>query len=152
MNVTDKMLDEAQDTYDTLSAQGISGRYAMRKSIEAAIHAAPDAESGQTIEELEQEIYENTQTFIPHSVMEWMLKRRRNHAPVTEQEDAQAAWFSVDDKLPTSFVQVLALDSQEGYHVSFYSAEYRQWFGADNHHLYDVTHWIALPEYTEVNL
>jgi hypothetical protein len=36
-------------------------------------------ESAQTLEELEQEIYENTQTFIPHKVMQWMLKRFYTH-------------------------------------------------------------------------
>jgi hypothetical protein len=48
--------------------------------------AAPEVEPVQTLEELEQEIYENTQAFIPHNVMQWMLKRYRNHAPEVEQE------------------------------------------------------------------
>ena len=46
----------------------------------------PAIEPVQTLEELEQEIYENTQTFIPHNVMQWMLKRYRNHPPIVEQE------------------------------------------------------------------
>jgi hypothetical protein len=56
-------------------------------------------------------------------------------------------WVSVDDKLPPSFVQVLVLDSQEGYHIALYVAEYDQWFSADNHHLYVVTRWMPIPEY-----
>ena len=39
----------------------------------------PAVEPVQTLEELEQEIYENTQTFIPRNVMQWMLKRYINH-------------------------------------------------------------------------
>jgi hypothetical protein len=56
-------------------------------------------------------------------------------------------WFSVDDRLPTGFIQVLVLDSQEGYHVATYSTESHQWFGTDNYHLYNVTRWMIIPEY-----
>jgi hypothetical protein len=56
-------------------------------------------------------------------------------------------WFSVDDKLPNNFVQVLVLDSLEGYHVAVYSEESHQWFGTDNYHLYNVTRWMPIPEY-----
>ena len=37
--------------------------------------AAPVQEPITTIEDLEQEIYENTRRFVSHDVMEWMLKR-----------------------------------------------------------------------------
>jgi hypothetical protein len=49
--------------------------------------AAAEIEPVQTLEELEQEIYENTQVFVPHNVMQWMLKRYRNHAPEVEPLD-----------------------------------------------------------------
>lgn len=56
-------------------------------------------------------------------------------------------WVSISNKLPPSFVQVLALDSQEGRHIVIYMEEYNQWFSADNNHLYNVTHWMPIPEY-----
>lgn len=28
--------------------------------------------------------------------------------------------------------------------------KYHQWFSADNYHLYDVTHWMSIPEYEEI--
>jgi hypothetical protein len=46
----------------------------------------PEIKPVQTLEELEQEIYENTQAFIPRNVMQWMLKRYINHPPIIEQE------------------------------------------------------------------
>jgi hypothetical protein len=39
MKVTDKMLDVAQDTYDTFSVYSVCDRNAMRRAIEAAIQA-----------------------------------------------------------------------------------------------------------------
>jgi vacuolar-type H+-ATPase catalytic subunit A/Vma1 len=51
----------------------------IKDGYKAMWQAAPDVESVQTLEELEQEIYENTQTFIPHKVMQWMLKRFYTH-------------------------------------------------------------------------
>ena len=38
-----------------------------------------------TIEELEQEIYQNTRNFVSLDVMEWMLKRYYTHPPQLEQ-------------------------------------------------------------------
>jgi hypothetical protein len=96
MNITDKMLDEAQIVYDTFSVHCFCERNAISKAIQAAM---------------------------------------------------STAWVSVDEKLPNNFVQVLVLDSQEGYHVATYSEEPHQWFGTDNLHLYDVTHWMSFPEF-----
>jgi Mg2+ and Co2+ transporter CorA len=44
---------------------------ALRQAIEQAEQAQPVA----TLEDLEQEIYENTREFVPRNVMDWMLKR-----------------------------------------------------------------------------
>jgi hypothetical protein len=55
--------------------------------------AAPEVEPVQTLEELEQEIYENTQAFIPHNVMQWMLKRYRNHTPEVQQEPVESQFY-----------------------------------------------------------
>lgn len=76
----------------------------------AVLNAAPEVEPLQTLEELEQEIYENTQAFIPHNVMKWMLKRYRNHTPETNYEqpteapysdsETDAEWVSQIEKTP----------------------------------------------------
>jgi hypothetical protein len=40
MNITDKQVDAAQDTYDMFAMSGVCDRNAIRKSIEAAMQAA----------------------------------------------------------------------------------------------------------------
>jgi hypothetical protein len=78
-----------------------------------------------------------------------LYERMWQAATGAEQASVRADWYSVNDKLPPSFVQVLVLDSKEGYFVAMYSTESSQWFGADNYHLYDVTRWTPIPEYEE---
>jgi hypothetical protein len=47
----------------------------------------PEQEPVPTLEDLEQEIYQNTRNFISRDVMEWMLRRYYTHLPQrTEQE------------------------------------------------------------------
>jgi hypothetical protein len=49
--------------------------------------AQPEQEPVPTLEDLEQEIYQNTRNFISRDVMEWMLRRYYTHPPQrTEQE------------------------------------------------------------------
>jgi hypothetical protein len=56
-------------------------------------------------------------------------------------------WIDVNDRLPTnSRERVLVSDYQEGYHVAYYKTEYTLWISICEHQLYDVTHWIRLPE------
>jgi hypothetical protein len=48
--------------------------------------AQPEQEPVPTLEDLEQEIYQNTRNFISRDVMEWMLRRYYTHPPQrTEQ-------------------------------------------------------------------
>jgi hypothetical protein len=68
-------------------------------------------------------------------------------APESKQDAVKTAWSSVDDKLPISFANVLVMDPQEGYHVAFHNTQYDQWFSVCNRQLYDVTHWMPIPEY-----
>jgi hypothetical protein len=79
---TDAMLNAARKEFK-LGTKPIGAD--LYSALIAAWQAAPDVEAVQTIEELEQEIYENTQTFISHNVMQWMLKRYRNNAPEPKQ-------------------------------------------------------------------
>jgi hypothetical protein len=52
----------------------------------------PEQEPVATLEDLEQEIYQNTRNFVSRDVMEWMLKRYYTHPPQrTEQEPV--AWM-----------------------------------------------------------
>jgi hypothetical protein len=48
--------------------------------------AQPEQEPVPTLEDLEQEIYQNTRNFISRDVMEWMLRRYYTHLPQPEQE------------------------------------------------------------------
>ena len=43
--------------------------------------AQPEQEPVPTLEDLEQEIYQNTRNFVSRDVMEWMLKRYYTHPP-----------------------------------------------------------------------
>jgi hypothetical protein len=81
---TNEMVNAAYHTWKHVAHPNIMS--AIRAILKAAIQAAPEIKPVQTLEELEQEIYENTQTFIPHNVMQWMLKRYINHPPIVEQE------------------------------------------------------------------
>jgi hypothetical protein len=58
-------------------------------------------------------------------------------------------WTDINYRLPTTFDNVLVLDAKEGYHVAFYNAQYDQWFSVCNRQLYDVAHWMPIPEYEE---
>jgi hypothetical protein len=43
--------------------------------------AQPEQEPVATLEDLEQEIYQNTRNFVSRDVMEWMLRRYYTHPP-----------------------------------------------------------------------
>jgi len=49
----------------------------------------PEQEPVPTLEDLEQEIYQNTRNFISRDVMEWMLRRYYTHPP-------QRTWVEID--------------------------------------------------------
>jgi hypothetical protein len=52
--------------------------------------AQPEQEPVPTLEDLEQEIYQNTRNFVSRDVMEWMLKRYYTHPP-------QRTWVGLTD-------------------------------------------------------
>jgi hypothetical protein len=51
----------------------------------------PEQEPVATLDDLEQEIYENTRQFVSHDVMEWMLKRYYTTPP-------QRTWVGLTDE------------------------------------------------------
>jgi len=51
----------------------------------------PEQEPVPTLEDLEQEIYQNTRNFISRDVMEWMLRRYYTHPP-------QRTWVGLTDE------------------------------------------------------
>ena len=53
--------------------------------------AQPEQEPVATLEDLEQEIYQNTRNFVSRDVMEWMLKRYYTHPP-------QRTWVGLTDE------------------------------------------------------
>ena len=64
--------------------------------------AQPEQEPVATLDDLEQEIYENTRQFVSHDVMEWMLKRYYTTPPqrtwVGLTDDDEIPWDGVDAK------------------------------------------------------
>ena len=88
------------DDYDALSQKQLASiKRDMRISLEdAAVRATykvmaeleTEQEPVATLDDLEQEIYENTRQFVSRDVMEWMLKRYYTtppqRKPLTEQE------------------------------------------------------------------
>jgi hypothetical protein len=64
--------------------------------------AQPEQEPVATLDDLEQEIYENTRQFVSRDVMEWMLKRYYTTPPqrtwVGLTDDDEIPWDGVDAK------------------------------------------------------
>jgi hypothetical protein len=72
---------------DACAAKVLEARNALKERL-----AQPEQEPVATLEDLEQEIYQNTRNFVSRDVMEWMLKRYYTHPPQrTEQEPV--AWM-----------------------------------------------------------
>jgi len=78
-------------------AQPTSGDYALGYSIgfgeghsAGKAFAQPEQEPVATLDDLEQEIYENTRQFVSRDVMEWMLKRYYTTPP-------QRTWVGLTD-------------------------------------------------------
>ena len=71
-------------------------RRCVRWAIKEAL-AQPEQEPVATLDDLEQEIYENTRQFVSRDVMEWMLKRyyttppQRTWVGLTDEEIADCA-------------------------------------------------------------
>jgi len=103
------------DDYDALSQKQLASiKRDMRISLEdAAVRATykvmaelePEQEPVATLDDLEQEIYENTRQFVSRDVMEWMLKRyyttppQRTWVGLTQDElnmigDSMRTWNS----------------------------------------------------------
>ena len=74
--------------------------YQQHRAANTAIKEAlaqPEQEPVATLDDLEQEIYENTRQFVSRDVMEWMLKRyyttppQRTWVGLTDEEELQLA-------------------------------------------------------------
>ena len=59
----------------------------MRQALRQAIAELESQKPVATLENLEQEIYENTRNFVSLDVMEWMLKRYYTHPPQRKCEN-----------------------------------------------------------------
>ena len=89
------------DDYDALSQKQLASiKRDMRISLEdAAVRATykvmaeleTEQEPVATLDDLEQEIYENTRQFVSRDVMEWMLKRYYTTPP-------QRTWIGLTDE------------------------------------------------------
>jgi hypothetical protein len=67
-------------------------QHQMQSSVDKAVNrmAQPEQEPVATLDDLEQEIYENTRRFVSRDVMEWMLKRYYTTPP-------QRTWVGLTD-------------------------------------------------------
>lgn len=85
--MTDTCEKHCEATAFKIVIRGLEGEVARLKEQ----LAQPEQEPVATLEDLEQEIYQNTRNFVSRDVMEWMLKRYYTHPPQrTEQEPV--AW------------------------------------------------------------
>jgi hypothetical protein len=64
------------------------------------------------------------------------------------QAAIQTAWVSVDDELPPRDLSEVLVLTGGYYHVAEYDNDHNSWFNGDVY-LYDVTHWMPLPEFKE---
>ena len=67
--------------------------------------AQPEQEPVATLDDLEQEIYENTRQFVSHDVMEWMLKRYYTTPP-------QRTWVGLTDEEKQEWIDAMPYDPQ----------------------------------------
>jgi rRNA maturation endonuclease Nob1 len=78
----------APEVTGTIEGSVVTGLCIALALVETEIEALaqPEQEPVPTLEDLEQEIYQNTRNFISRDVMEWMLRRYYTHLPQrTEQ-------------------------------------------------------------------
>ena len=96
------------DDYDALSQKQLASiKRDMRISLEdAAVRATykvmaelaqPEQEPVATLDDLEQEIYENTRQFVSRDVMEWMLKRYYTTPPQRKEPEQEQEPVAVVD-------------------------------------------------------
>jgi hypothetical protein len=73
----------APEVTGTIEGSVVTGLCIALALVEAEIEALaqPEQEPVPTLEDLEQEIYQNTRNFISRDVMEWMLRRYYTHLP-----------------------------------------------------------------------
>ena len=65
----------------------------------------PEQEPVATLDDLEQEIYENTRQFVSRDVMEWMLKRYYTTPP-------QRTWVGLTDEEKQEWIDAMPYDPQ----------------------------------------
>ena len=67
--------------------------------------AQPEQEPVPTLDDLEQEIYENTRQFVSRDIMEWMLKRYYTTPP-------QRTWVGLTDEEKQEWIDAMPYDPQ----------------------------------------
>jgi len=91
-------LDALEDTHYRIIRAGLFDQDLLNRNFTVATAlrerlAQPEQEPVATLEDLEQEIYQNTRNFVSRDVMEWMLKRYYTHPPQrTEQKPVAWGW------------------------------------------------------------
>ena len=84
-------MKQALEALEIASEGGGVNFYEYAKDLRQAIAEAEKQEPVTTLDDLEQEIYENTRQFVSRDVMEWMLKRYYTSPP-------QRQWVGLTDE------------------------------------------------------
>lgn len=71
--------DEVRQAIESIDQAIARAERSAEGTLEAEKHSATHEEPVATLEQLEQEIYENTREFVSYRVMQWMLKRYYTH-------------------------------------------------------------------------
>ena len=90
---SESQIKKGEKAYQQHRAAIIAIKEALANHIEdnLTMVAQPEQEPVATLDDLEQEIYENTRQFVSRDVMEWMLKRYYTAPP-------QRTWVGLTDK------------------------------------------------------
>lgn len=85
---------------------------------------------------------------------DWVLSHGDVYCRNPESKDAgrcnfcEPKWISVEERLPEPLVNVLAWDKTWGQTMYAYVTRHNEWVGVVLSH--EITHWMSLPELTEV--
>jgi hypothetical protein len=105
-----------------------------RTSLRQAIAELESQEPVPTIEELEQEIYQNTRNFVSLDVMEWMLKRYYTHLPQRTEQEQPLPLVEIGVDVTADGASVVAFYRRpnavmEMFYSQFHPAPQRTWVG-----------------------
>jgi hypothetical protein len=104
------------------------------ETLRQAIAELESQEPVPTIEELEQEIYQNTRNFVSLDVMEWMLKRYYTHLPQRTEQEQPLPLVEIGVDVTAYGASVVAFYRRpnavmEMFYSQFHPAPQRTWVG-----------------------